>query len=128
MGMAYEVFKIDLHIITVKHAAVLATIPDDPFPIETLCHETVLLVPRERRNPVELVHGQRNVPTIANNVDNQRVRKGFLNRGDVEQMSRRSVCPAVHVLLARNFFHHDSKKIPSAVALLNDLLFYMIGD
>src|SRR5207244_3869485 len=80
-----------------------------------------IAVPGQRICPALLHVGKSHIPTVANDVDDQRIRQLPLDFGKVQEMVRSAVSPAAHSLFARDLFHHYPKEVAAAPTFRHNL-------
>src|SRR5208337_1922824 len=84
------------------------------------CKQRSFAVPWQGPDPTNPLKGDGDISPIADNVNNERVRKHLLDQGQIEKMIGRTLSPPFHALLMGNRLHQDAEEVAGVVTLLHD--------
>src|SRR5215467_766219 len=111
-------------VVVPKIASIASPLIHHPVPVQTANHFRWSTIPRKPVNISEFVGGKCDVASIANDVNDQRVRNRFLYAVQVQNVFWGSVGPALHPLFPAHFRHDD----PQEISTISTLRHYFWGD
>src|ERR1035441_10602861 len=106
----------DFPVVLVQCLPELSSASDEPLPVNRGGNCRAIRIPRQSSDLRQFLPGQRDIPAVPDNMNEQGIGDCLLNPCHVKNVLGRRLCPAAHTLLTTDLLHQNPQKIPAVSA------------